>query len=92
MDFQDINIVFALNLVKVKGPGVIARISCDNLVIYILSVLGEFEPDLLAVNINLFDFESIALAEIEFFSCLEGVLLIAVKNELGKLVNVGLPE
>ena len=87
MDFQDNNIVFALNLVKLEVQ--VLEPESPLMMIWsstYCSVLAEFEPDLLTVNIYLLGFKSVALAEVEFFAGLESVLVIAVKNELCELV------
>ena len=90
MDFQDNNIVFALNVIKLDIPGVGGRVTVPTSMIssstYSPSLLN-CEPDLLTVNIYLLGFNSIALAEVEFFAGPECVLVIAVKNELGELVS-----
>ncbi len=92
MEFQDNNIVFTLDAIKLDVPGIgfgVTGSNFDNFIINEFFILGEFEPDLLTIDIDLLGFNSVALAEIEFLSGSDCVLVIAVKDELCKLVSLG---
>ncbi len=92
MEFQDNNIVFTLDAIKLDVPGVgfgVAGSNFDNFIINEFSVLAEFKPDLLTINIDLLGFNSITIAEIEFLSSPDCVFVTAVKEELCKLVSFG---
>jgi len=87
MDLQDNNIIFILDVIKFDVPGAVTVSNIDDFVIYIFSVLVEFEPDLITVNIDLLGLERVAFTEVKGFAGFDGVLVIAVKNKLGEFVS-----
>jgi len=91
MGSHDDYIIFAAYIILFVVPGAVLNIGvsyCKDLVIKVCAVLGQLEPDLVTIYIDLLGCDCIALSEVKGLTDSQSVLVVAVKQELGQNIRL----